>query len=63
MPVVDARGWLTDADLYDDHHPLRRGAVEFTRRLGRDVIAPLVATGDTSWAARLDSLHAVKVEE
>ncbi len=63
VPVVDARGWLTDADLYDDHHPLRRGAVEFTRRLGRDVIAPLVATGDTSWAARLDSLHAVKVEE
>jgi hypothetical protein len=52
VPVVDARDWLTDAELYDGHHPLRRGAAEFTRRLGRDVIAPYLATGDTSWAAR-----------
>jgi hypothetical protein len=53
VPVVDAREWLADADMTDFHHTLRRGAEAFTARLGREVIAPFVATGDTSWAARL----------
>jgi hypothetical protein len=52
VPVVDAREWLSDDDLYDFHHPLKSGAHKFTARLGRDVLTPLVATGDTSWAAR-----------
>jgi hypothetical protein len=54
VPVVDAREWLSDDDMYDFHHPLLRGSEAFTARLGREVIAPLVATGDTSWAARFD---------
>ena len=53
VPVVDAREWLPDDDMYDEHHVLRRGAAAFTRRLGRDVLGPYLATGDTSWTARL----------
>jgi hypothetical protein len=41
--VVDARRWLTDADFYDSHHVLRRGAEAFTDRLGRDVLRPYLA--------------------
>jgi hypothetical protein len=53
-PVLDARGWLADSDFYDYHHVLRRGAEAYTRRLGHDVLQPLVAAGDYSWAARLE---------
>lgn len=53
VPVVDAREWLDDDDTYDGHHPLRRGAEKFTARLGREVLGPYLATGDTTWAARL----------
>jgi hypothetical protein len=40
--VVDARTWLADSDFTDSHHPLQRGAEAFTRRLGREVLEPLV---------------------
>jgi hypothetical protein len=53
VPVVDARDWLADEDMYDGHHPLRRGAEKFTRRLGQDVLGPYLMSGDTAWAARL----------
>lgn len=42
VPVVDARAWLADADFFDAHHAIPRGAEVFTRRLGRDVLEPLV---------------------
>jgi Protein of unknown function (DUF1574) len=55
VPIVDAQIWLTDGDLRDEHHALKRGAATFTTRLGREVLRPYLATGDTSWAARFDS--------
>jgi hypothetical protein len=42
VPVIDARAWLPDSDYSDSQHPLQRGAVVFTHRLGREVLAPLV---------------------
>ncbi|MFL5245513.1 MAG: hypothetical protein ACJ8FY_25745 [Gemmataceae bacterium] len=42
VPLVDAHDWLTDADFYDYHHVLERGALRFTRRLTDDVLRPLV---------------------
>jgi hypothetical protein len=43
VPVVDARDWLADADFYDYHHVLRRGAEAYTDRLARDVLRPYLA--------------------
>lgn len=40
--VCDARTWLADSDFTDSHHPLERGAEAFTRRLGQEVLGPLV---------------------
>jgi hypothetical protein len=31
--LIDARDWLDEDDFFDSHHPIRRGAEEFTRRL------------------------------
>lgn len=39
VPLTDARRWLTDDDFYDAHHMLTRGALAFSGRLARDVIA------------------------
>lgn len=38
--LTDARGWLPDDSFYDGHHMFARGAEAFTRRLGREVVAP-----------------------
>lgn len=43
VKVVDARGWLTDEQFEDGHHPLLSGQRAFTSRLHREVLAPLVA--------------------
>jgi hypothetical protein len=37
VPVIDARGWLADADFYDGHHPFTRGAERFTDELANRV--------------------------
>ncbi len=42
VPVVDAREWLSDEAFLDGHHAGPDGAREFTRRLGRQVLQPLV---------------------
>jgi len=42
VEVCDTRTWLADSDFTDSHHPLKHGAEEFTRRLGREVLEPLV---------------------
>ncbi len=39
VPLVDARAWLTEEDFLDGHHQLRRGAIQFTSRLVREVTA------------------------
>jgi hypothetical protein len=43
VPVIDARGWLADADFADGHHVLTHGAAKFTARLNADVLTPWVA--------------------
>jgi len=40
--VTDARTWLADSDFTDSHHPLKRGRRRLTKRLGREVLEPLV---------------------
>jgi hypothetical protein len=45
VPVVNTRDWLADRDFSDSHHALLPAAETFTRRLGRDVLQPLV-TGE-----------------
>jgi len=40
--VVDARAWLADDEFEDGHHPLLGGQRNFTERLHREVLFPLV---------------------
>jgi hypothetical protein len=42
VPIVDARDWMVDEDFTDGQHLNLPAAVAFTRRLGRDVLTPLV---------------------
>jgi hypothetical protein len=42
VPVVDARAWMADGDFTDGQHLNPRAAAAFTRRLGREVLVPLV---------------------
>jgi hypothetical protein len=51
VKVVDARPWLPDEQFEDGHHPLLAGQRNFTERLYREVLMPLVrgeSGGDTS---------------
>lgn len=43
VEVVDARSWVADDGFMDGHHLLPEGAAVFTRRLGREVLQPLLA--------------------
>jgi hypothetical protein len=54
VPVIDARGWVDDAGFTDGHHLLPAGAEVFTRRLGRDVLAPLLLGESPALLARPD---------
>jgi hypothetical protein len=42
VPVVDARHWLPDEVFTDSHHPLLAGATQFTKRLAREVLQPMI---------------------
>jgi hypothetical protein len=42
-PLIDACEWADDADFSENIHLSPRGAAAFTARLGRDVLAPLLA--------------------
>jgi len=42
VSLVNARDWLPDEGFSDGHHAIPAAAVEFTSRLGRDVLKPLV---------------------
>lgn len=43
IDVVDARDWVGDGGFMDGHHLLPEGAAVFTRRLGQEVVQPLLA--------------------
>jgi hypothetical protein len=45
VPLIDARDWLDDGNFSDSHHVTLRGAETFTRRLGCEVLQPLVLGG------------------
>jgi hypothetical protein len=38
VPIVDARGWIADAEFSDGHHLLPSGAAVFTDRLAREPV-------------------------
>jgi hypothetical protein len=42
VPVIDTREWCPDGDFTDSHHLLNAGADRYTRRLGQEVLVPLV---------------------
>ncbi|MFO0968242.1 MAG: DUF1574 family protein [Gemmataceae bacterium] len=42
VPIVSARDWLEERDFVDSHHVILPGAEKFTRRLGAEVLEPLV---------------------
>ena len=54
VPIVDARNWIGDDYFLDSHHLDRRGATQFTRRFGEEVIPPLLQ-------GRLDRLPSLLV--
>jgi hypothetical protein len=41
-PLINARDWIADDQFSDSHHLLHPGAADFTARLGRDHLAPLL---------------------
>ncbi|HEV3343783.1 MAG TPA: DUF1574 family protein [Pirellulales bacterium] len=43
VPVYDATTWCPDADFWDSHHLLSRGATSFSRRFGSQVVEELVS--------------------
>ena len=45
VPVIDARDWVADKDLWDTHHLLPEGAEVYTDRLGRE-LEPAWAAGE-----------------
>jgi hypothetical protein len=42
LPLIDARSWLTDRELWDAHHCLPSGASHFTERLAAETIGPIL---------------------
>ena len=43
VSVVDARAWVPDDGFMDGHHLLPEGATTFTKRLGTEVLQPMLA--------------------
>jgi hypothetical protein len=43
VPIVDVRNWVPDADFADDYvHMQSQGVPQFSERLGREVVGPLM---------------------
>jgi Protein of unknown function (DUF1574) len=42
VPIVDARDWMDDACFFDMHHLLWEGAQQFSARLAREALAPML---------------------
>jgi hypothetical protein len=44
VPVIDAREWIDDEQFSDGNHLRVGGAEDFSRRLNREFLAPLIAS-------------------
>jgi hypothetical protein len=42
IPIIDARRWCPDEDFLDPHHLMPDGAKRFTRKLGKEMLEPMV---------------------
>jgi hypothetical protein len=47
VSVINAREWIADEGFSDSHHLLARGAEEFSERLGRETLVPLILGPDS----------------
>jgi hypothetical protein len=43
VPFIDARDWIDEREFYDSHHLMRRGAREFSKRMGQVALQDIVA--------------------
>ncbi|HVX10687.1 MAG TPA: DUF1574 family protein [Pirellulales bacterium] len=56
VPLIDARDWVDDEGFVDGHHLRLVGAIEFSRRLGNEVLEPILNTPRPDWDGYLASL-------
>jgi hypothetical protein len=49
VPLVDARDWVDDDGFLDGNHLHASGAADFSERLGREVVEPILALPRRQW--------------
>ncbi len=42
VPIMDCRTWMPDEAFFDQHHLLSAGATQFSERLGREALQPML---------------------
>lgn len=57
VPLINARDWIVEDGFLDSHHLRYAGAVQFTERLEREFLAPLLAVERSRWNESLAVLH------
>ena len=57
VPLIDARDWIEENGFVDSHHLRYVGAAQFTERLEREVLSPLLRIERSQWSESLYSLH------
>jgi hypothetical protein len=57
VPLINARDWIAEEGFLDSHHLRYAGAVQFTARLEREILAPLLLVERSRWSESLADLH------
>jgi hypothetical protein len=57
VPLIDARDWIAEDGFLDSHHMRYAGAVQFTERLEREFLAPLLSIEHSQWTESLAALQ------
>lgn len=57
VPLIDARNWIEEDGFVDSHHLRYVGAAQFTERLEREFLAPLLLVERSQWSESLAALH------
>lgn len=57
VPLIDARDWIAEDGFVDSHHLRYVGAVQFTARLEREVLSPLLSVERSRWSESLAALQ------